>query len=216
MMTTHKISGLVAVPMVAGLAWFVAAGPLTPPATITPSGKSTQEIYDAILAATAGQSALGRAPGVPGANRSQGSMSILGAGNSGLQLVTVPILGVRYDHSRTVTPLNSTSPPSAGKPVNGLMTVVREPGTQSGRLLVALASGKIIASLSVSVPSAGGNTVFTLTNAVIVAIRQANIQRPNGTFGVVEEIDLAPTQLRVTDSGSSSWNFNFNTGLGGT
>ena len=202
-------SVLVGSVIVASGALWLSAGPLNPPSgPVSAGGKTTQEIFNAVTANSAATGAIGsRGPAVPGASFTGGT--ITAATNPAL---SGAILGVRS--SLTTPPPVFGGGGGAGRTVFNSLTVVRESGASSSGPFRAMTTGAPLATTTVIVPASGGNITLEMTNVYVVGLRHFHIQRADGTFASIEEIDLFPERLRVTgsDGGTWQWNYGNNTG----
>lgn len=195
--------------IVASGALWLSAGPLNPPSgPVSAGGKTTQEIFDAVSANSAATGAIGnRGPAVPGANYAGGTIAL-----ATTPAISGPILGLRTNVSAPTPVFGGGG--GAGRASVGSFTVVRETGVGSSGPFRAVTSGVPAATATITVPSSGGNLLFLLTNAYVIGHREFSIQRADGTFAAIEEIDLYPERIRITgtDGGTWQWNFAQNTG----
>jgi hypothetical protein len=193
----------------AAVAW-LRAGPINPPSgPVTAGGKTTQEIYDAVSANSQATGAIGgRGPAVPGANLGGGSFSL----STSPVAVGGPILGMRSSFSLALSagPGGTT----IGASQFNSLTIVRDMASVDASLYKAVTFGTNVSTGTITIPSAGGNTVYTLTNSFITGLRHSNIQRADGTFGAIEEIDLTPTTVLITDPSGGHWQYNYTTRAG--
>jgi len=180
---------------------FLVAGPLNPPTgPVSAGGKTTQEIYDAVTNISGSIGAVGgRGPAVPGSNRTMGTFSVTAA--NGLSF-SGSLLGMRMA-ART---------PTSGGQASGAATIdnctfVRELGDSSAKAFRLQMSAQTITTASAVVPSAGGNVTYSLTNARIVGDRHYNIQRSDGSFATIEEIDMIFQSLTVADPSGTSYTY---------
>lgn len=180
------------------------AGPLNPPAgPVTPGGKTTQEIYDALTASSAATGAIGaRGPAVPGADRSVASITTTDTPG-----INGPLLGLRTSFTAPFTFAGGSSLPQQGP-----ITIVRELGGGSGAAFRGLTLRGPFSAMSITVPSAGGNTLYTLQSVMVVGLRHYHIERANGTRASIEEVDLIARTVTVTDPSGQSAAWNFQTG----
>lgn len=194
-------------------AWMVMAGDVNPPTgTVVPTGKTTQEIFDAVGQVSAGVNGLGRMPGVPGASYSDGPGTAAFNGTAS-QSFDTPILGVRFAHAKGSPQWASTGPFLTYTPAFGGYTLIREMGNGDVPLFRAFATGATFSQISVSLVAGGKTTVHLLTTARVTALRHHQVQRADGTFAAIEEIDLEPASLRVTDPTGKTWQYTFATNV---
>ena len=188
------------------------AGPLNPPnGPVNSGGKTTQEIYDQVTANSLALGAIGgRGPAIPGGNFSPGTFTI-----SSTPVMSGPILGMRSSFSTPV--ILGSGGGTVGRTLLNSLTIVREMGAVSAPAFKNLTSGLVFANCTITIPSTGGNTVYTMTNVYITGQRHTTIQRADGTFAAIEELDFTPILLRQTDPSGSFWQYNYqtNTGSGG-
>jgi hypothetical protein len=191
------------------IAW-LSAGPLNPPSgPVSSGGKTTQEIFDAVTGNSLAIGAVGgRGPAVPGANVAAGSFTL-----STNPAMSGPILGMR---SSLLTPTTiGTGGGTSSRTVFESLTIVRNMGGTATPAFRNLVGGTSLNSCTVTIPSNGGNTVYTLTNVFVSGLRHSTIQRADGTYAAIEEIDLVPTILRITDPSGNTWSYNYQTLAGG-
>lgn len=203
--------GLASVSILAGAAvlW---AGPLNPPTgPVSAGGKTTQEIYDAVTGLTGSIGGSGRGPAVPGSNAGAGTLSLPASGPFGA--INVPLIGMRF--SVTGTGFNSSGQ-LMGTTTLTSCTMIREIGAGGASQWRLVTGTPILTSATVSIPSSGGGvTTYQFGNTVIAAVRAYSVQRSDGTYASIEEIDLSTTSARVTEPGGATWNYNFVTRVGG-
>lgn len=206
------------VPLITGVLFAFAcmtwlyAGPLNPPnGPVNSGGKTTQEIYDQITANSLAVGAIGgRGPAIPGGNFSPGTFSI-----SSTPAMSGPILGMRSSFS---TPISlGSGGGTVGRTLLNTLTIVREMGGTTAPAWRNLTTGTAFTTCTITIPSAGGNTVYVLTSTFVSGLRHTTIQRADGTYAAIEEIDFVPVTLRQTDPNGNFWQFNYqtNTGTGG-
>lgn len=194
---------MVGVCVVAATSVWLVAGPLNPPeGPVQSGGKTTQEIYDAVTGVSNSLGVVGgRGPAVPGADRGAGSLSITGS-----RPVSGPILGLRFSGVR---------PPATGTGSGGTasvyrvqsFTVVRELGVGSASAFRLTSAAQAAPTAVIRVPAAGGDMVYTLSTVTVVGQRQYHIQRADGTFASIEELDLNFDQIAVAaPDGTSTHN----------
>ncbi len=58
-------------------------------------------------------------------------------------------------------------------------------------------------------------TTYQCGPVVVSGQRTYSVQRADGTYGSIEEIDLSMINLRVTDPAGGTWTYNFVTHVGG-
>jgi hypothetical protein len=93
-------------------------------------------------------------------------------------------------------------------------TVVREMSTGGTPFWKAITTGTSIPTTTITIPCAGGTTVYLLTNTFILGQRHSNIQRADGSFAAIEEIDLLPITVQQTEPSGAHWQWNFATRAG--
>ncbi len=207
----RTVAGLVVVCMVgagAGLLW---AGPLNPPTgPISSGGKTTQEIYDAVTGISNSIGGSGRGPAVPGSNVAVGTLSLPANGTFGP--INSPLTGMRLNI--TGSGYNSNGQILGTTTLTG-MTVIRDVGAGEGSLMRSLTGGLSFGSATLTISSAGGVTTYQCSPVVVSGQRTYSVQRADGTYGSIEEIDLSMINLRVTDPAGGTWTYNFVTHAGG-
>jgi hypothetical protein len=200
-MATRKYHFVVGGCAVVAAGAFLIAGPLNPPTgPVSAGGKTTQEIYDAVTNVGGSIGAVGgRGPAVPGASRTQGTFSVTAPNSNSF---SGPILGLRLA-VRTPT---SGGLPSGQTVVDGC-TIVRELSDGSAKAFRLIGTNGAITTATAVVPSASGNTTYVFTAARVFGVRHFNIQRSDGTFAAMEELDLSFQSVAVTDAGGTSYTF---------
>jgi hypothetical protein len=206
----RTVGAVVALCMVgagAGLLW---AGPLNPPTgPISSGGKTTQEIYDAVTGISNSIGGSGRGPAVPGGSVAVGSLSIPASGP--FAAINVPLIGLRL--SMTGASYQTNGQILGTTTLTGC-TLVREIGAGEASQLRMMSGGFSISAATATINSAGGPTTYQFGPAVISGMRSYSVQRADGTYGSIEEIDLSMQSVRVTDS-AGTWMYNFITHTGG-
>ncbi|MFT3684100.1 MAG: hypothetical protein QM783_04075 [Phycisphaerales bacterium] len=196
-MSQIKMQTILAASAVIAAGAFLLAGPLNPPSgPVSAGGKTTQEIYDAVTNISGSIGSVGgRGPAVPGATRTQGTLSMTAPSSLSF---TGPLLGLRIA-SRVPT---SGGVPSGAFTFDGC-TFVREAGDASSKTFRMAAQNVAITSAVAVVPAAGGTMTYTLSGARIVGHRNYNVQRSDGSFATIEEIDCTFQSLTIADSSGS-------------
>ena len=179
---------------------FLIAGPLNPPTgPVSAGGKTTQEVFDAVTNISGSIGAVGgRGPAVPGGNRAAGTFSI----TAGAQSFSGPILGLRFALRQ---PTQGGLP--AGEVAVDGCTIVREMGDGTGKAFRMIVTRQHGSTATAVVPSAGGNTTYQFSDVVLLGHRHYNIQRADGSFAAMEELDVSFVQLTVTDATGFSYNW---------
>jgi hypothetical protein len=192
----------------AGLLW---AGPLNPPTgPISSGGKTTQEIYDAVTGISNSIGGSGRGPAVPGSSVAAGSLSIPASGP--FAAINVPLIGLRL--SMTGANYQSNGQILGTTTLTGC-TLVREIGAGGASQLRMMSGGFAMSTATATINApGGGTTTYQFGPAVISGMRSYSVQRADGTYASIEEIDLSMQSVRVTDSGGT-WMYNFITHTGG-
>lgn len=198
-MGTSKYHFLVGGCAVVAAGAFLVAGPLNPPTgPVSAGGKTTQEIYDAVTNIGGSIGAVGgRGPAVPGVNRAMGTFSVTAV--NGLSF-SGSLLGMRL----AVRTPNSGGQ-ATGQSVFDSCTFVRELGDGSAKAFRLQMTNQAITTATAVVPSAGGNTTYTITGGRVFGNRHYNIQRADGSFATIEEIDLGFQTLTVADPSGTSY-----------
>jgi hypothetical protein len=207
--SSSRVSSLAAaVLVVAGAAWLL-AGPLNPPTgPVSAGGKTTQEIYDAVTGISSSIGAVGgRGPAVPGGNGGSGTLAVAGASPVGGS-----IIGMRLS---VAAPVPSTGTGGRALVQGSGITVVREASAGSANAWKLCVNGTHVQTATITMVGSAGTTTYLLNDVVIIGYRDYFVQRSDGTFGAIEELDLYPVDVRVTDPSGTSYHWNFSTNLGG-
>lgn len=208
-MDTTSRTALIATATVVAAAAFLVAGPLNPPAgPVSAGGKTTQEIYDAVTGLSGNIGAVGgRGPAVPGANIPAGGTISVSGGPPGT--FSSAITGMRLAGSAT---FSSGGGGSGTIRTLNPVTVTREIRSGTTRSFRLFAAGSPVQSVTITIPSTGGNTVYAMTDARVLGFRNYYIQRADGTMAAMEEIDFGVATLTVTDPSGESYVWNIASG----
>ncbi len=186
--------------IVAG-AW-VFAGPINPPGgAVTSTGKTTQEIFDAVQGVNSTVTGAGRIAGVPGANTSAGTIELPAVG--AFPKITTPILGLTFDLI-----YDPPSTGTGGAVTLGQFTVVRDLDQSSVSPFKALTTGLSLKTVIVKLTNPSGPITYKLTDAAVLRQLVTLVQRADGTFAQLESISFAMNQIDVTTA-SGTVNYDF-------
>ncbi len=205
-------AGLVPLFMLGAGAALLWGGPLNPPTgPISSGGKTTQEIYDAVTGISNSVGGSARGPAVPGGNTAAGTLAIPASGT--FPAYTVPLVGLRL--AMTGSNINGSGQ-IIGNPSFTGVTFVREMGPGDASQLRLAGSGFALGTVTATLGNPGGGvTTYTFTTSVVAGLRHYSVQRADGTFGSMEELDFSTTALRITEPGGATWNYNFVSHVGG-
>ncbi|MBX3390495.1 MAG: type VI secretion system tube protein Hcp [Phycisphaeraceae bacterium] len=186
-----------------GAAAFVIAGPLNPPAgTVSSTGKTTQEIYDAVQSVNSSVGGAGRGEGVPGADMQAGTIDIPAV--SGFPKITAPIVGMTCDLAYTA----QTGGGSNGQATLTEFSVLRNLDPGSVSTFRVITAGTHLQTVTVKLTNASGNIEYKLTDAVLTRVTTQLIQRADGTFAQLEKTWFAMSKLDITTPlGVASYSF---------
>jgi hypothetical protein len=141
----------------------------------------------------------GRGPAVPGPSTAGGTIIVTSS-----QPFSGPIIGMRMG---IATPYQASSGQATGPAVmtNPGITVVRPISAGTTGAFRSELTNVVASNVTITVPSTGGNTVYSLTGAKIFGYRSYLVQRGDGTFGAIEEIDFVAQTTQITDPSGASY-----------
>lgn len=188
--------------ILAGAAAFVLAGPLTPPpGAVSSTGKTTQEIYDAVQSAGAVAGGSGRMAAVPGSDMSAGTIDMPAVGS--FPKFTSPIFGIACDLVHETGSGGGIAPTDLAQ-----FSVQRDVDPMSISTFRAITAQTNLKTVIVRLTNAGGVISYQLTDATIVRVKTELIQRADGSFAQLETIFFATQKLDITSSaGTASYTF---------
>lgn len=184
------------------VAWVI-AGPLNPPSgPVTSTGKTTQEIYDAVQGVGTTVTGAGRVEGVPGANTSAGTLDLPVIGP--FPKSTTPIVGLTFDMTYTSS---SGGGGSSGVASLAKFAVVRDLDQTAIAPFRALSTGMHLQSVTVKLNSPSGLITYKISDAVVTGDTVKLVQRADGTFAQLQTTQFAAAQIDVTTAlGTASLN----------
>ncbi|MBX3380993.1 MAG: type VI secretion system tube protein Hcp [Phycisphaeraceae bacterium] len=194
-MVRHKrvLVTVLGVGSVVAAAW-VFAGPINPPGgAVTSTGKTTQEIYDAVQGVGTTVTGAGRLVGVPGANTSAGTLDLPAIGP--FPKSTTPIVGLVFDMSYQA---NTGGGGVGGTVVFNEFSVVRDLDETSVAPFRAMTTGMHLQSITVKLTNASGPITYKLSDALVIRDSVKLVQRADGTFAQLETTQFMGTQVDVT------------------
>ncbi|MGH7242632.1 MAG: hypothetical protein ACREJD_04375 [Phycisphaerales bacterium] len=188
--------------VLAGAAAFVLAGPLTPPpGSVNSTGKTTQEIYDAVQSTGAAAAGSGRVAAVPGSDMSAGTIDMPIV--AGFPKFTAPIVGLTCDLVRGTGSGGGVLPTQLQ-----LFSVQRDIDPMSISPFRALIGQTLLSTVTVNLTNAGGIVSYKLTNATISRVKTDLIQRADGSYAQLETIVFTMQKLDITSpAGTASYSF---------
>ncbi len=181
------------------LAW-VTAGPINPPpGAVSSTGKTNQQIFDAVQGVGSAASGAGRIAALAGRDEGAGEIEFEAA--AGVPAHTTTIVGLTVD---AIVPLSGGLP--AGRSQVREFTVVRDVGKQAYAPLRSVLSNVVFPEVTVRLANSEGPITYTLKNVRIVAVTMRLQQRTDGTFSQLESMVLAPESLELkTNAGTVSF-----------
>lgn len=181
------------------LAW-VMAGPINPPSgPVSPTGKTNQQIFDAVQGAAAGSAAAGRIAGIPGSDQAAGEIEFAAAG--GMAARSTLILGCTV---QLFVPTIGGLP--SGRAQIQEFSVVRELGKHAFAPFMSLTSNVIYPDIKVRLYNAEGTILYTLTDSRVVKLTTELRQRADGTFAQLETMVFSAVALEIkTNEGTAKY-----------
>lgn len=195
--------------LLASATYLVIGGPLNPPTgPIQAGGATTQQMYDAVTGISNAIGGSPRGPAIPGNNYGAASFSLSAwAGDTSNDMANVsgPLIGMRS----SLTLLSSSLPRVAA------LTLIRELGDDSATLFGATLVNGAFEFGTITIPAAGGNVVWTLTRTNVIGCRHYKVRRADGTQASIEEVDLFPAVIRMSQPVGPSYAWDFKLGRTG-
>lgn len=180
---------------------FVTAGPINPPSgPVSSTGKTNQQIFDAVQGAAAGSTGAGRIAGIPGSDQAAGEIEFAAAG--GMTARSTLILGCN---------VNLFQPTSGGLPSGKAqiqeISVVRELGKHAVAPFRALTTNLVFPEVTIRLYNAEGLITYTITDARVSKVTTELRQRADGTFAQLETLVFTTgTSLEIkTNEGTAKY-----------
>lgn len=199
-MSSRPVFAVVSVASVLGTLAWVAAGPINPPSgPVSSTGKTNQQIFDAVQGAATGSAAAGRIAGIPGSDQAAGEIEFAAAG--GMAARSTLILGCTV---QLFVPTIGGLP--SGKVQIQEISVVRELGKHAFAPFLSLTSNLIYPEIKVRLYNAEGTIVYTLADSRVVKLTTELRQRADGTFAQLETMVLSAASLEIkTTEGTAKY-----------
>lgn len=185
--------------ILASLAW-VTAGPINPPSgPVTSTGKTNQQIFDAVQGVSASNSGTGRIAALAGRDEFGGEIDFAAA--TGIPARSTTIVGAKVD---LMVPLSGGQP--TGRAQLREFTVVRDVGSHTYAPFRGLTSNVVFPEITVRLINSEGLIAYTLKKVRIASVVVEHKQRTDGTFSQLESITLAPESIEIkTNEGTASF-----------
>lgn len=210
-MNRDTLLACVALTGIAFVGVLVIGGPLNPPSgPISSGGQTTQEIFDAVTGLSNAIGGSNRGPAIPGADYTGGTIACTNTSIGSYPPVSGPILGARSSAGYVFDPLTRTTSARANP---GNIIVVREMGPGSADFFRASVSAGSYGQVVLTIPTAGGTIEHKIVNVSISGLRYFNMQRADGSYAALEEIEFSgQTSDSIKEPSGSSFGFNWMTG----
>lgn len=184
-----------------GLLMWVTAGPINPPAgPVSPTGKTNQQVFDAVQGVNATASAAGRVLGVPGRSEAAGTIEFAAA--TGIPTRTTEIVGFQVELTQ---PFTGGLP--SGKVQLTNVTVVRDLGGHSYAPFKAMTGNVGFPEVVITLNNTEGPISYLLTSARLMEVRTEMKQRADGTYAQLETLRFTVATIEMkTPDGSGKFN----------
>jgi hypothetical protein len=197
-----KRPGLVCVSVaaiLASVAW-VAAGPIDPPSgPVSSTGKTNQQIFDAVQGVSASNAGTGRIAALAGRDEFGGEIEFAAA--TGLPARSTTFVGGKID---LMIPLSGGVP--SGKAQLREFTVVRDVGRHAYAPFKSLTSNIVFPEITVRLLNSEGLITYTIKKVRVATLIVEHKQRTDGTFSQLESMTLAPESIEIkTNEGMASF-----------